>query len=268
MLVVTGNLPKEFEGDSYAFARWIIAEHPYSQAALEARIVLNSGIDYSVDNLKEALKYHPVSPALHAEIASGRWGDYPEESVAFAKKALRLLSATSEDYLYRGVYDSPEVRSHRALGLAYQHLGDYKSALVHLKAAQRLYKSGITGEPWDLNLDAYNNCVKDIEAIEAGKPRWGQDPKLEPAFGGISVKSSATPIVSISDADELPAASDPRAFYVPPRNAADTRFEAPSFPFDRSSSCGACPCCFYTATGSKCPGIQGVHAGDGTDKGG
>ncbi len=176
MLVVTGNLPKEFGGDSHGFARWIIAEHPYSQAALEARLVLG---DESGD-LKEALKYHPNSPLLHAEIAGEMEWHSPEESVAFAKKALRLFSTTSEDYSYRGVGGSPEVQSHYALGFAYQRLGDYKSALVHLKAAQRLYKSGITGEPWDSHLDGYNVCSKYIAAIEAGNPRHKPRPKPTP----------------------------------------------------------------------------------------
>jgi len=200
------------------FLRWLTIEHPYSQAGLEAGLVLGGG-------RKKLLKYHPDSAVLHAEIAHTLDMYASEESVAFAKKSLRLLSTTSEDYSYRGVYGSPETMSHDALGLAYQRLGDYTSALVHLKKAKNLYKTGITGEPFDLCLSSYEYCVKQIEAIEAGKPLWGPDPKPAPqsVLGGISGVSAASD-VSDSEGDALPAAGAPRAFPVSRESSAESGF--------------------------------------------
>ena len=87
----SGAFPHGFK-HARDFARWVIAEHPYSQAALEARLQLGGGETY----LKDALKYHPTSPLLHAKIAAYSYD--AQDAVAFGKKALRLLQTTSEDY--------------------------------------------------------------------------------------------------------------------------------------------------------------------------
>ncbi len=222
MLAITGNIPKEFRPDSKAFARWIIAEHPYSQAALEARLVLGG---WGTSYLMDALKYHPTSPLLHAKIAASTSSRrYPEKVVAFAKKkALRLLPTTTEDTSYRGIWNSPAVLSHESLGQAYQRLGDYKSALVHLKAAQRLYKTGIGDD--DLNMDGYELMSKWIAGIEAGKPLIGPNPKPHPepsADFPLSTSQPSAPVAPV-DAAELPPV--PFDF---PASPSDDMFRAPN----------------------------------------
>ena len=69
-----------------------------------------------IEGLKAALKYHPESPALHVSIAEmlfniirDRGSSSPEEVVAFAKKALRLLQNSTENPdVYGGVFSRVE----------------------------------------------------------------------------------------------------------------------------------------------------------------
>ena len=194
--------------DRDALARRIIDEYPYSEAALEARFYLNSYcIDVeSIEMFKSFLKYHPESPRLHSELAMGLKMSFPEEAVAFAKKALHFLPNSSEDYSHLALLDTPIVNSNIQLGTAYQRLGDYKSALVHLKTARRLLKPGIVeGDGVEVEIDGvvqkiyhdmttafYDKMSEEIAAIESGKPLLGPDPEPELSSSDVSVFGSQT----------------------------------------------------------------------------
>ena len=228
--LVHGEIPG---GEYDAFARRVIAEHPYSEAALEARLHFDSGTVEGIENLKVALKYHPESPRFLSEIA---WSGirFPEESVAFAKKALRFLPNSSEDYSHLSLVFTPSVQSHATLGRAYQRLGDYKAALVHLKTAQRLLKPGIAGN-WG-NTIAYDSMSNHIAAIKAGKPILGPDKKQQPEqpSGFPLFPSQSTPMsdpVGVSEAPLSPGSFD---FPTTPPDVMDFDPANPSFPYEKS----------------------------------
>lgn len=168
--------------------------------------------------VKEALRYHPESPLLLSMFAVNEVFHRPEETILYAKKALRNLAKTSEDYSKFGVTDSPRMNAHWALGFAYQKLGDYKTALVHLKMTRSLLKPGLALDSLDGNLSRmlYEGRSRDIAAIKAGKPLLGPDPK--PA-------AAAAPLVV---SDPSPSSSD--SVIVPPvpvdMGAVPSRFPA------------------------------------------
>ncbi|RKU30273.1 hypothetical protein C6497_04755 [Candidatus Poribacteria bacterium] len=152
-----------------------IQDQPYSEAALAARIFLaryDTSDSEELEALKVALKYHPNSPALLVKLAYKTCMDFPDESVAYATKALRLLPNSSENsLLYQtsggGIY-TPLEDAHDSLGIAYQYLGDYESALFHLKEAQRLFKP--TNDAFGDKLRS-RSYVSNIAGIESGNPR-------------------------------------------------------------------------------------------------
>lgn len=227
-MLVAGDVPAD--EDDEAFVLRIIAEHPYSQAALEARLLES---DYGDEDLRLMLKYHPHSPRLHTLIASALEHGSPEEAVAYAKKALRLLPNSSEDHSYLDLDDKPHVHNHITLGRAYQRLGNYKAALVHLKTARSLLEPGmnpayapiekeIDGEVVKLHSDWttswYYSMSEYIAAIEAGKPLLG--PTLSPvetaapsldALGGLAV-----PVAPVETSAPPPSSFDISAFPVSP----------------------------------------------------
>ena len=197
-----------------AFIETIIQNQPYSEAALFARVYYLPG---SIEDLKAALKYHPDSPALHLYIAegmpsaggegkSGMFHKYsPEETVAFAKKALRLLKNSTENpdvYYDYGFTSSTLEGAHKALGIAYQYLGDYDAALYHLKQGQRLYEPmegdllwyGKDGVTEALGAAVYS---ANIAAIEAGTPIHEPKPKPTPQVfsfeGDVPLSPSSYP---------------------------------------------------------------------------
>ncbi|MYF55726.1 hypothetical protein F4225_08210 [Candidatus Poribacteria bacterium] len=196
--------------DRAALARRIIDEYPYSEAALVARFHLYSfggGIgSESIELFKSFLKYHPESSLLHSALATGLDLSFPEESVAFAKKALHFLPNSSEDYSHLWLVETPIVNSNISLGRAYQRLGDYKSALVHLKTARRLLKPGIVeGDGVEVEIDGvvkktyhdmttafYDRMSEEIAAIEAGKPLLGPNPQPDRSSSDVSVGSQQT----------------------------------------------------------------------------
>ena len=162
-------------------ARHIVREYPYSEAALEARYKLKNydendnyrglgiGTEAEVAYLKGMLKYHPNSTRLLTDLALSQSIDSPEEAIAFGQKSLRI--------------DSLNRRTHNALGTAYQRLGDYKTALVHLKTGQKLsdpeesnYIEIVIDERTSLYND-YDRFTYEISMIEAGTPRYGPDPQ-------------------------------------------------------------------------------------------
>lgn len=207
--------------DREALARRIIDEYPYSDAAVEARLSLYSG--WSVENnsvLMGALKYHPESPRLLSEIAGIVTS--PEESVAFAKKALHFLPDSSEDYSHLWLVETPVVSSNIKLGRAYQRLGDYKSALVHLQTARRLLKPGIAaGDGVEVEINGvvktlypddgtsfYHTLSEEVAAIESGKPLLGPNPQPDRSSSDVSVVSQPTQSTPRSVVSDSPSSVD------------------------------------------------------------
>lgn len=184
--------------------RTIIAEYPYSEAALQARYYLTGGYSFNkarkLSALKEMLKYHSDSPRLLADIVSTTMymdGD-PEEAIKYGKEALKYVDLYPSDSLY-GLRTHPE-DIHHDLGIAYQKVGDYKSALVHLKAASELIEA---------NPDRARFAIAKrdrihywIERIEAGRPSYGP-PEPEMDYSGLE-EIELTPIDFDSHLNPLP----------------------------------------------------------------
>lgn len=193
--------------ESKQLARRIIRDYPYSDAALEARYhimsVLGVGTEEEGSCLKGMLKYHPNSTRVLTDLATNLDIVSPEEAIAFGQKSLRI--------------DPSDELAHLALGRAYQRLGDYKTALVHLKSGQKLsdpeeysyIEFTINGK--DVS-NGFNMIAYEISMIEAGTPRFGPDPEPADAFVmdvGMSVPPSSVPppspdLDSVYDPSDLP----------------------------------------------------------------
>lgn len=169
--------------ESRDLARRIIRDYPYSEAALKMRYKLKStgiGTEDESAYLKDMLKYHPNSARVLTDLARSLDRRSPEEAIAFAQKSQRIDPSNSDTY--------------RSLGTAYQRLGDYKTALVHLKTAQKLSDPN---EPGFVEFIIDGNSLKneyefityEISMIEAGTPRFGPDPK--PAAFSMDVGDAA-----------------------------------------------------------------------------
>ncbi len=70
--------------------------------------------------LREVFRYYPESPMVLSMLADDELAmglDNPENAVMYAKKALRFLKTTSEDYsqLGRSIMDSPRTNAHFVL---------------------------------------------------------------------------------------------------------------------------------------------------------
>ena len=202
-----GSFPKEFRRadgtkDYHAFYRQVIAEYPDSLAAFIARkrMVGYGSLTARADDLKALLKYYPDAPGINAEIAFLSAVLSPEESIAFAKKALRLPAHRFEGP-FSSVIDTPEFDAHTALGRAYQRLGDYKTALVHLKKVQSLLLPEV-GNYFRAE-NAYETIGKDIAAIKAGKPLFGPDPVEVPAADVPQAPTDFEGLLPSADSDLL-----------------------------------------------------------------
>lgn len=154
--------------ERFQLAQRIIREYPYSEAAIEARYKLMDH-NYTVESLKDMLKYHPNSPRVLTDLAGLLEIDSPEESIVFGQKSLRI--------------DPSNAKTRLALGAAYQRLGDYKTALFHLKAGQKLsnpdeiaYAEVQMGE-YSFPANDHGWLTYEISLIEAGTPRYGPDPQ-------------------------------------------------------------------------------------------
>jgi tetratricopeptide (TPR) repeat protein len=190
------------EGRQYA--RSVVEKYPSSEAALYAVLVHlydkddnGNFLDKSlqISNLKSALKHHPESIELLSELALVTRSYFRKESVTYSKKVLRL--------------DPLHFDSHNMLGAMYQELGDYKTALVYLKKAQKLlhakmaepyvppagdiefdYQIEIDGEVKVLSADEWSDdyISRNIVAIEGGTPLLG--PRSKKYLSGLRVVST------------------------------------------------------------------------------
>ncbi len=189
------ELKKKMWRGYYPYVQRVIEEYPYSEAALMARYRLASEVwpDESLllTRYKEMLKYHPDSPRLLQNLAELTWENSPEEAIAYGKKALKYKPLYPEDTMYGLWTESVEI--HNTLGMAYQQVGDYKSALVHLKTTKNLLESN------NVQTDqiSYDVVITSIEYIEKGSPLWGSVPHLD-------LDVSAESILDFSSMPPLP----------------------------------------------------------------
>ena len=105
------------------------------------------------------------------ELANLIWYDSPEEAISYALKALRNNPQTDATLLH-----ADGARLHGVLGFAYQRLGDYKTAWVHLKKGQALTEQCLSccpspgeGTPHVEVVEHYDYSAH-ITAIESGRP--------------------------------------------------------------------------------------------------
>lgn len=99
------------------------------------------------------------------ELANLNWYDFPEEAIGYALKGLRNNNSHPDS-----------ARLHAVLGFAYQRLGDYKTAWVHLKKGQALTEQCLSCCPspgpgtLDVEVTEQDDFSAHITAIEAGRP--------------------------------------------------------------------------------------------------
>ena len=162
----------------------LIEAYPYSELALQGRYYFTkydkNGYplpDDSINKLeayKEMLKYHPDSPRVLRDLARLTEEDAPEESIFYATEGLKYVDLYPSDTTY-GRWTEPE-EIHASLGKAYQMVGDYESALVHLKKTQALIYAN-PGRTWEK--DFADVIGREIEAIENGDPIYGPPSEME-----------------------------------------------------------------------------------------
>lgn len=219
--------------ERFSVAQRIVREYPYSEAALKMRYVLMNYYENGERRalplvgeaelvyLKGMLKHHPNSPRVLSDLALKLSASSPEESIAFGQKLLRI--------------DPSNIDAHNALGRAYQRLGDYKTALVHLKTGLKLsdpdeysYIDFVVDED-TVTGNNYQWFAYDISMIEAGTPRYGPDP--EPVSASSSDPLLPFDAESVSPSDSL---SDPR-FDIPDFPVVDDAVVDPDVPSLRES---------------------------------
>ncbi len=154
-------------------AKALVREYPYSPAALRKRYNYIRGYSKAekLEKYKEMLKYHPDSPRLLYDIMRIMYdNDSFEEAIRYGKEAVKYADAFVDTSYARQAY--PE-KIHCKLSYAYQKLGDYKSALVHLKSALEYVDAYPQGRSTYWFLPDRDLIVTHIEKIEAGRPVYG-----------------------------------------------------------------------------------------------
>ena len=175
--------------ETIALSRSIIRDRPDSVDALMARRFLavedeNGVPDESQVRAKyyEALKYHPESSLLLGELASLIWYDSPKEAISYALKGLRNNNSHLDG-----------ARLHGILGFAYQRLGDYKTAWVHLKKGQAFTEQCFSCCPSPGKGTLHFEVAKSddysvhIAAIESGRPLVQRQQELRSSVDDAAV---------------------------------------------------------------------------------
>lgn len=145
---VLNQAPVDRKGPAKKYGNRVISEDPKSPEALEAGLYIAV---YMTDDRYEkqtyllgALKHHPNSVRALHELGELLNFDQPAMAIPFLKKANRLNPS-------RGNYE---------LGIAYQRLGDYKTAWVHFQKSIHTTQS--------VNLKLWGR--EQMKAIEKGEP--------------------------------------------------------------------------------------------------
>ena len=182
----------------------LIEAYPYSELALQGRYSLAGDVwpDKSLLLLryKEMLKYHPDSPRVLQKLAQLTEEDAPEESIFYATEALKYVDLYPSDSTY-GLWTEPE-EIHGNLGMAYQRVGDYGSALVHLKKTRDLIYAN-PGRRWGKDY-ADDVIVGHIEAIENGNPIYGPPSEVVPFEVYDESLSNPFNLPPVSDVPDVP----------------------------------------------------------------
>lgn len=168
------SLVRSSERDVYR--KHAIENYPYSELALNGRLDRaerdenNKWIwdkEILVPRYKAMLKWHSDSPRLLKKLAALLEEDTPAEAIKYGEEALKYTHLYPAN-TYNGYMVYPE-DIHSTLGIAYQRVGDYKSALRHLKAAVKLMEANPDRAFWN-NVDTYKEHIK---RIKAGNPLYG-----------------------------------------------------------------------------------------------
>ena len=182
------------------FGKYIIEKYPYSGLALTERLQLAENDENSKEFIKtiydpsillprykEMMRYHRDSPRLLFKMARLLEDDSLAESIKYGEEALKYLHLYPYNSWYGFGLHPEEI--HGMLGFAYESVGgrnnmigllhqsveNYKSALVHFKAAVKLVESnpGRWRDSADIYLWYIKLIEKRIKRIEAGELLFG-----------------------------------------------------------------------------------------------
>ena len=170
------SAPTDRKSPAKEFAKRIINNNPSSPEALESWLYLERITKSAQEDetyLRDALKYHPNS--IEALYGLGRLLslDQPVSAVPYLKSASDLK-------------DSANINSE--LGVAYERLGDYKTAWVYYKKA--------------LNYNPNHLCHLNLEAIVNGEPNLS--PVNRETFADAIIQSDALPLQNPVDVPLIP----------------------------------------------------------------
>ena len=188
--------PWNFEQRRHIAER-VIAEYPRTQDAIDARLHL---ADYEEDDtkaiemLQEVLDIEPNSAPAFNGIGAILCYKRPAEAIPYLKQANHL---------------DPR-RGDWGLGIAYQGLGDYKTAWIHLKKAAALASEG-------------SLIFANIKAIEAGEPliKPVQQDKVELPKQRTAPKDRRDPKFPQRDKPNTETFSDQTSWPVEPPSTTD-----------------------------------------------
>jgi hypothetical protein len=182
--------PVDRKGPAKEYGNRVISEDPKSPEALEAGLYIAV---YMTDDPYEeqtyllgAIKHHPNSSMALFRLGQLLYFDQPEMAIPFLKKANRL---------------DPSMGNYR-LGIAYQRLGDYKTAWVHFKKS--------------IDLNLYSRSQ--LKAIERGEPLV-KPLVRDPAEAAVVKGSSVAPMDPSPPHPVAPGAAAPRFSDLPPARA-------------------------------------------------
>ncbi len=185
----TSQIHFDYDKESLARARRIIRDRPYSEDALDARLFLaewdESGHSDSkryLERLYDALPYHPDHSYLLALLGVGTCRPSPYEAIGYAEKAIKNLYEGEDGAAIYG----------NVLAVAYQRLGDSKTAMMYLKKAQKLVRArpprtghiDIKTDDFSYEIEALASGTWDVQPMEGLVPDDSSEvmPPLEQPF--------------------------------------------------------------------------------------
>lgn len=154
--------------DQPEFEKRLLEAFPYSQGALRVRYHHYGGTqEVRISQLKEMLKYHSDAPRVYKDLLDLTQEKYPEEAIEYGKAALKYIDVYPRNSTYMSRVYLEKI--HGRLGFAYQRIGDYKTALEHLKKADQIQKAN----PQRINYYTDGLYASHIRSINKGTPTYG-----------------------------------------------------------------------------------------------